>query len=89
MRLQQAAQSPNAPALPGGKHYLAEDLVFVPVEQQSIAGKVHKVAALFFGGFDPVCKNTEYELTKSRAQQLADGYTQHDLQQRLREHHCS
>jgi hypothetical protein len=36
----------------------------------------------------PVCKNIENELGKTRAQMLADGYTQRELQQRLHNHHC-
>lgn len=87
-RLQDPHAPPPAPKLPGGHHYLAEDLAFVPIAQQSLAGKVHAVAGLLFGRFDPVCKNTAYELAKPRSQQIADGFTQEDLQHRLREHGC-
>lgn len=87
-RLRATQTPPPIPRLPGGHHYLATDLQFVPVEQQSIAGKVNRVAGLLFGGFDPVCKNTEYELAKTREQMYADGYTMRELERRLREHHC-
>lgn len=84
-----AAQVPTqAPQLPGGHHYLAADLQFQTIAQRSIAGKVHKVAGLLFGRFDPVCKNTQYELAKTRKQMLADGFTMEELEQREREHHC-
>lgn len=78
--------TPTTPKLPGGHHYLASDFKFVPVEQQSIEAKVHKVAGYLFGGFDPTCKNAQLELTKSRAQQIADGYTPEDLKRLVREH---
>lgn len=87
-RLHAAQTAPATPRLPGGHHYLASDLQFVPAEQQSIAGKVHRVAGFLLGWYDPACKNTRYELAKPRAQQLADSYTTRDLEQRLRDHHC-
>lgn len=67
---------------------MAADLAFVPVERQSIEGKMQQVAGLLFGGFDPVCRNLEHERAKPRAQQIADGYTREELERRLREHHC-
>lgn len=87
-RLRDTQASPHTPKLPGGHHYLAADLEFVPVEQQSIEGKLHQVAGLLFGGFDPVCRNLRYELAKSRAQQIADGYTAGDLRRLQQAHHC-
>ncbi|HET7931402.1 MAG TPA: hypothetical protein VFL63_08455 [Rhodanobacteraceae bacterium] len=87
-RLRAAQAGPTTPALPGGHHYLAADLQFQSIEQRSLAGKVHKFAGMLFGWYDPACKNIEYELAKSRAQMLADGYTMRELQQRLRDHHC-
>ena len=85
-----AAQTARAtPALPGGHHYLASDLAFVPIGERSIEGRVHKIAGLLFGGFDPTCKNLAYELAKPRAQQIADGYTHADLVRALQAHHCS
>lgn len=88
-RLSAAQSAPHTPKLPGGQHYLASDLRFVPPEQQSIAGKVQRVAGFLFGGFDPTCKNLEYELAKTRGQMLDDGYTMSELEQRAREHHCN
>lgn len=88
-RLRAAQAAPLAPKLPGGHQYLASGLRFQTIAQRSIAGKVHKVAGMLFGGFDPVCKNTEYELAKTREQMLDDGYTMRELERRLREHHCN
>lgn len=86
-RLHSAQAAPSVPRLPGGHHYLASDLRFIPLQQQSIAGKVHRVAALIgLGWFDPVCKDAELESTKSRLQQIADGYTPADLERMEREH---
>lgn len=88
-RLRDAQGVPPAPKLPGGHHYLASDLQFQTIAQRSIAGKVHKVAGAIFGWYDPTCKNLEFELTKTRKQMLADGYSMHELEQHAREHHCN
>ena len=87
-RLDVAQAPPRAPKLPGGQRYLASAFQFVPVEQQSIAGKVQKVAGLIFGRVDPTCANAAHELARSRAQILADGYTRDDLERLQHEHHC-
>lgn len=87
-RLQHAQTQPATLRLPGGHHYMATDFAFVPAEQQSIKGKVDKVAALLFGGYDPACMNLAREQGKSREQQIADGYTRGDLQRIAQEHHC-
>lgn len=87
-RLKQAQAPLATPKLPGGHHYMASDFAFTPIEQQSIKGKVNKIAGLLLGGFDPVCKNVAREQARTRAQQIADGYTANDLQRMSREHHC-
>lgn len=88
MRLRAATAPRTPPKLPGGHRYLARAFNFVPIEQQSIKGKVQRVAGLLFGGYDPVCVDTQRELAQSRAQQIADGYTREDLARLQREHHC-
>lgn len=85
-RLQAAQAASPTPKLPGGHQYTAKPLPFISIERLSIAGHVHKYAGLLFGWFDPTCKNAEYELTKNRKQQLADGYTPEDLKRLMRDH---
>lgn len=88
-RLRAAQTSPHVPKLPGGQRYLASDLQFVPLAQESIAAHVHKIAGfLGLGWFDPACKNIEHELAKSQLQMIADGYTERELERHLRAHHC-
>lgn len=87
-RLRQAQSGPAKPRLPGGHRYMVTGFDFVPVEQQSIQGKVNKIGWLF-GSYDPVCKDLALEQTRSREQQIADGYTRADLQRIAREHHCN
>lgn len=75
------------PKLPGGHHYGNIQFAFVPIEQRSIEAKVHYIGKMF-GWYDVVCANTKYELAKTRAQMLADGYTMSELLHRAKEHHC-
>lgn len=84
-RLHAAQTPPPAPKLPGGHQYTAVPLHFIPLQQLSIPGRIHKIGNLF-GWFDPTCKNAEYELAKTREQQIADGYTREDLKRLVREH---
>lgn len=89
-RLRHSRLTPRPPKLPGGQRYLAANLHFVPLSQESLAGKIHRISALIgLHWFDPVCKDARLELTHSRLRQIADGYTPGDLQRLLREHHCN
>lgn len=85
-RLKAAGAPPPTVKLPGGHQYTAERLQFIPLKQLSLEGKMNRIAEFLFGGFDPVCKNAQYELAKPRAQQIADGYTPQDLERLIREH---
>lgn len=86
-QLRHSQAAAPVPKLPGGHQYLHHKLAFVPVEQQSLAGKVHEYAGIF-GWFDPVCADAKLELAKPREQILQDGFTVDELQRRLRERHC-
>lgn len=89
-RLRDSHLTPLPPKLPGGQRYLAANLRFVPLSHESVAAKVHAISDLIgFGWFDPVCPNARLELTRTRLQQIADGYTPGDLRRLLREHHCN